>query len=202
MSGANALARAYVFDFDGTLGTIPVDWARVKEGLRELTGSQEEFTSVFPAIIQVLEKHPKDQRRVFALIDEYEVAAAPSATLYQGAFDLLSVLSQTAKISLVTMQGSKATEILLRRFNLKQFFLRSFTREDSLERGEQIRFALEAMGADREASVFVGDRLNDLRAAKEVGVPFTMIRTHGEDPEDSGVRLYHSVAEFLEAIGR
>jgi HAD superfamily hydrolase (TIGR01549 family) len=191
---------AYVFDFDGTIGSIPVDWETVKEGLREITGSQEELKSVFPTIVQLLEKNPKDQRRIFALIDEHEVAAAPSAILYPGSFELLSLLAEKAKLSLVTMQGAKATDVVLRRFNLKQFFVRSFTREDSLDRGEQVRFALQAMGAKKESSLFVGDRLNDLNAAKRLGVPFTMIRTHGDDPEDEDVPVFHSVTEYLQSI--
>ena len=55
------------------------------------------------------------------------------------------------------------------------------------------------MKVKKSSSMFVGDRLNDLEAAKKVGVPFTMIRTHGEDPEDD-VPVYHSVAEFLAAV--
>ena len=73
--------------------------------------------------------------------------------------------------------------------------LKYFTREDSIDRAEQIRFALSAMKVQKASSMFVGDRLNDLEAAKKVGVPFTMIRTHGEDPEGD-VPVYHSVTEF------
>jgi HAD superfamily hydrolase (TIGR01549 family) len=200
VGAARGLASAYIFDFDGTLGTIPVDWERVKEGLRDVTGSRDEFANVFPTIVHFLEKNPLYRRRVFALIDEFEEEAAPRAVLYPDSFDLLKALAETAKISLVTMQGPRAAEMVLRRLDLKQFFVHSFTREDSLDRGEQLRLALESMGTKKESSVFVGDRLNDLNAAKRVGVPFTMIRTHGSDPVDEDVRLYHSVTEFFETV--
>jgi len=194
------VASAYIFDFDGTLGTIPVDREKVKGGLREATGSQEEFKSVFPTIVRVLKENPKVRRRVFALIDEYEEEAAPRAVLYPGSFDLLKALAETAKISLVTMQGPKAAATVLQRLDLKQFFVRIFSREDSLDRAEQVRLALEAMRVKKESTIFVGDRLNDLSAARRVGVPFTMIRTHGRDPEEGDIPLYHSVAEFFETI--
>lgn len=200
LGSARALASAYVFDFDGTLGTIPVDWEKVKEGLREVTGSQEEFKNVFPTIVRVVKENPKVQRRVFALIDEFEQAAAPLAVLYPDSFELLKTLAEKAQISLVTMQGPKAAEMVLKRLDLKQFFVHLFTREDSLDRGEQLRLALEAMRVKKESSIFVGDRLNDLNAAKRVGIPFTMIRTHGMDPEGEDVQLYHSVAEFFDAV--
>jgi phosphoglycolate phosphatase-like HAD superfamily hydrolase len=130
------------------------------------------------------------------------VAAAPRAVLYPDSFELLKALAESSAVSLVTMQGPKATELLLERFDLKQFFVHYFTRDDSLDRGEQLLIALGSMRAKKESSVFVGDRLNDLNAAKRVGVPFTMIRTHGEDPEDEDVTLYHNVSEFYDAVRR
>jgi phosphoglycolate phosphatase-like HAD superfamily hydrolase len=204
MEGEGALTtinktQAYVFDFDGTLGTIPVDWDRVREGLRRVTGSSSEFRPVFPTIGEVIARDPKLARPVFAVIDEFEAAAAPSARLYEGTVGLLARLSETAKVSLITMQGRSACSQILERFGLRQYLLRYFTREDSLDRAEQIEFALASMRARRASSMFVGDRINDLNAAKKVGVAFTMIRTHGEDPEDD-VPVYHSIAEFSASI--
>jgi len=186
---------AYIFDFDGTLGEIPVDWEGVREGLRRVTGNSSEFRPVFPTLGEVITRNPKFARPTFAVIDEFEAAAAPSARLYEGSVRLLSKLSETAKVALVTMQGRSTCSQILERFALKQYFLKYFTREDSLDRGEQIVFALSAMKAQKPSSMFVGDRLNDLAAAKRIGVPFTMIRTHGEDPEDD-VPVYHTIAEF------
>ena len=101
----------------------------------------------------------------------------------------------------MTMQGPKATEMVLERFDLKQYFVQYFTREDSLDRAEQLELRARGDAGKKASSMFVGDRLNDLNAAKRVGMPFTMIRTHGEDPEDDDVPVYHSVAEFLDAVG-
>jgi phosphoglycolate phosphatase-like HAD superfamily hydrolase len=171
----------------------------VREGLRKITGDSTEFRPVFPKIAEVVAGNPKLARPLFAVIDQFEAAAAPSARLYDGAVGLLSRLSETAKVSLVTMQGRGACSHVLERFGLKQYFLAYFTREDSLDRAEQIEFALSAMKVGRASSMFVGDRLNDLNAARKLGVPFTMIRTHGEDPEDD-VPIYHSIAEFSDSL--
>jgi phosphoglycolate phosphatase-like HAD superfamily hydrolase len=191
--------EAYVFDFDGTLGTIPVDWDGVREGLRKIAGDSSEFRPVFPRIAEVVAGDPRLAGPLFAVIDRFEAAAAPSARLYDGTVGLLSRLSGTAKVSLVTMQGRGACSHVLERFGLRQYFLSYFTREDSLDRAEQIEFALSAMRVGRASSMFVGDRLNDLNAARKLGVPFTMIRTHGEDPEDD-VPVYHSIAEFSASL--
>jgi len=186
--------QAYIFDFDGTLGTIPVDWEGVKEGLRNVTG-EDEFKQIFARLGEIIAKDPKLARPTFKVLDEFEEAEAPSARLYEGTVGLLSRLSTSTKVSIVTFQGAHTCSVMLERFGLKQYVLKYFTREDSIDRAEQIGFALSAMKVQKASSMFVGDRLNDLEAAKRVGVPFTMIRTHGEDPEDD-VPVYHSVTEF------
>jgi len=171
-----------------------VDWEGVKEGLQSVTG-EDEFKQIFARLGDIIAKNPKLARPTFRVLDEFEAAAAPSVRLYEGTVGLLSRLSASAKVSIVTFQGLHTCSQILERFGLKQYVLESFTREDSLDRAEQLRFALSAMRVPKASSMFVGDRLNDLEAAKKVGVPFTMIRTHGEDPEDD-VPVYHSVTEF------
>jgi phosphoglycolate phosphatase-like HAD superfamily hydrolase len=193
-------AEAFVFDLDGTLATIPVDWEGVRTRLKVVTGSATEFRPVFPTIGEVIAGDPKLGTRIFAVIDEFEWAAVPSARLYEGAFRLLSRLSERADVSLVTMQGHRAATKLLEMFELGQFFSHLFTREDSLDRAEQVEMALSSMRAKKGLSVFVGDRLHDLNAAKKVGVAFIMIRTHGEDPEEEDVPVYHSLAEFASSL--
>jgi phosphoglycolate phosphatase-like HAD superfamily hydrolase len=195
-----AAPEAYIFDLDGTLASIPVEWDGVRERLREVTGSTAEFKPIFPTIGELIADDPKMGRAVFAVIDEFEWAAVPSARLYDGAFQLLSRLSQRAKVSLVTLQGRGAATRVLEMFDLKQFFSYYFTREDSLERAEQVEMALSSMRAKKLSSVFVGDRFNDLNAAKKLGISFAMIRTHGEDPEDEDVPVYHSLAEFASTL--
>lgn len=171
----------------------------MREGLRRVTGTSSEFKPLFGTLADLLAKNPRLAKPVFAVLDEFEAAAAPSARLYEGSVALLTRLSETSKVALVTLQGARTCAQILERFALKQYLLRYFTREDSLDRAEQIGFALSAMRVQKAAAMFVGDRLNDLEAAKRIGVPFTMIRTHGEDPTED-VPVYHSLAEFLESF--
>ncbi len=192
-------ARAFVFDLDGTLATIPVDWEAVRTRLKAITGSAEEFRPIFPTIGRVIEADPKLERPVFDVIDGFEWTAVPKALLYEGAFRLLSGLASRATVSLVTMQGRRSAEKVLEMYDLKRLFSSVFTREDSLDRAQQVKMAIEAMKADADKTLFVGDRLNDLNAAKELGIPFVLVRTHGSDPEEP-VPVYHSLAEFAAAV--
>lgn len=195
-----AEAQAFIFDLDGTLLTLPVDWEKLRARLDEISGRPGVFRPIFPTIGTVVAEEPKLGPALFAAIDEFEWEAVPSARLYPGVEALLARLSERSKVSLVTMQGRRAAEKLLELYQLKQYFVGFLTREDSLDRAAQLKMALSMMRADRSTSLFVGDRLNDLNAAKKVGVPFALVRTHGDDPEDEGVPVFHSITEFASSL--
>jgi HAD superfamily hydrolase (TIGR01549 family) len=192
--------KAFVFDLDGTLATLPIHWEGVRERLSKLSGTPTDSRPIFMVVAEIIAKNPKIGKDVFAVIDEFESDALPSARLYDGSFQLLTKLSERANISLVTLQGHKAATRVLEMFDLRQFFSHYFTRESSLDRAEQVEMALAAMKAEKSSSMFVGDRLNDLNAAKKAGVPFTMIRTHGADPVEDDIPVYHSLAEFAATV--
>jgi phosphoglycolate phosphatase-like HAD superfamily hydrolase len=191
-------ARGYVFDMDGTLAWIPVDWEKARMKLREMTGSSAEFKPVFSELERVFAKRPELKDDVFRALDAFETDALPGARLSQGTPELLEMLAKKAKLALVTLQGRKACSEILRRFDLDRLFLRYFTREDSLDRATQIRMALAAMNVANGDAVFVGDRINDLNASRSVGVRFVMIRSQEDNP--GAETIYRNIAEFLAAM--
>lgn len=191
---AAAGARYFVFDMDGTLISLPVDWTNVRAELRRLTGTTLEFNPFFLDVQAIVAERPVLLGPMMRVIDEYEAKAVPLAALEEGARDALSALSQRAKLSLVTMQGRAACDSITERLAIRRFFSSSFTREDSMDRPTQLRMALESIEAKEPESVFVGDRINDLNAARAVGVRFIMIRKRPDSPPADA--LYRSVAEF------
>jgi phosphoglycolate phosphatase-like HAD superfamily hydrolase len=168
--------------------------------LRALTGTGREFRPIFPAVGDAIKSDPGLERPIFDAIDEFEWAAVPRAALFDGVPRLLAGLASRRTLSLVTMQGRRSAEKILQMNDIRRFFSSVFTREDSLDRAEQVNMAIRAMKSDSGNTVFVGDRLNDLNAAKSIGVPFVLLRTHGADPQESDVLVYHSPAEFADSI--
>jgi len=88
--------------------------------------------------------------------------------------------------------------MLLERFDLARYFHKVLTREDSLDRGEQLEMALSGLAVPKERAVFVGDRLNDLNSAKRVGVKFVFIRSR-EDGTQAEV-AFRDMKSFLTAL--
>src|SRR5438445_1010363 len=163
-----------VFDMDGTLISLPVEWDKVRSDLRRLTNTSLDFNPFFLDVQTLVAKDPALLALMTKTIDEHEARAVPAAKLEPGALEALSSLSRRAKLSLVTMQGRPASTIILDQLGLSKFFESSFTREDSMDRVTQLRMALNNLGASSEKAFFVADRINDLKAARAVGIRFVM----------------------------
>jgi phosphoglycolate phosphatase-like HAD superfamily hydrolase len=190
-------ARYCVFDMDGTLISLPVEWEKVRAELQKLTGTSLEFNPFFRDFQTIVAKDPLLKGPMMRIIDDYESRAVPAVRLEDGAMDALVALSSGEKISLVTMQGRTACDKILEILGIGRFFASSFTREDSMDRTAQLRMALKSLGAKEAESFFVGDRVNDLNAARAAGVRFVMIRKRPDSPPADA--LYRSMAEFLES---
>jgi len=189
-----AKTEYWVFDLDGTLISLPVEWDKVRSDLRKLTKTTLDFNPFFLDVQTIVAKDPALLALMTKTIDEHEARAVPAAKLEPGALEALSSLSRRAKLSLVTMQGRAASTMILDQLGLSKFFESSFTREDSMDRVTQLRMALKNLGASSEKAFFVGDRINDLKAARAVGVRFVMIRKRPDSP--SADALYRSMREF------
>jgi len=190
----DAGARFCVFDMDGTLISLPVEWDKVRAELQRLTGTSLPFNPFFLDVQTIVANDPLLLGPMMRTIDDYEAKAVPKARLEEGAMDVLLALSKRAKLSLVTMQGRAACDKILERLDIGRFFASSFTREDSMDRTAQLRLALASLEAREAEAFFVGDRINDLKAARTAGVRFVMIRKRPDDPPADA--LYRSMAEF------
>jgi len=186
--------RFAVFDLDGTLISLPVEWDKVRQELQKLTGTDLKFAPFFIDVQTLVADDPLLLEPIMRTIDEYEARALPGVKLEEGAESALSALSIRAKLSLVTMQGRAACDEILEKLDIERFFASSFTREDSMDRTTQLRMALESMEAKVGDSFFVGDRINDLNAARATGVRFVMIRKRPDTPPADAV--FRSVSEF------
>ncbi len=191
---ADTKAKFAVFDMDGTLISLPVEWDKVRSDLRRLTGTSLEFNPFFLDFQNIVAKDPSMFAPMMKVVDDYEAKAVPGAKLEPGALEALTALSKRAKVSLVTMQGRSCSTAILDRFGIGKFFASKFSREDSMDRVTQLGMALKSMGAQNDKAFFVGDRINDLNAARMVGVRFVMIRKRPDSPPADA--LYRSMSEF------
>ncbi len=191
---------AYIFDLDGTLFSIPVDWSKVREEVGKVVGSAVGELPLFLKVEQSVSVRPSLREPLFALLDSHELKALPSATLMDGASDLLLHLSKEAALGMVTMQGSAACDRLLGKYRLGEFFDTIVTREDSLDRTAQLRFALKTLGSSPSETLFVGDRLNDVQCGKKAGMRTALLRRDPPVGVDAPDYSFPTLALLRDAI--
>ena len=113
------------------------------------------------------------QHRVFMAWDKAELAAAPHITINKEGMEIYKSFSQKPK-ALVTIQGKAVVKNILARLKLSFNF--TVTREDSLNRKEQLENAEEKLKRRFDSILFVGDTENDAMAAEKVGCRFKRIK--------------------------
>ena len=167
--------RAFVFDLDRTIVTIPIDWISVRKEVERISGERLDRTLMFLQLRQILARRPELRGELFAMIDSYELRAADGTRPTEGAMELLTDLSGRSRLALVTLQGRAIVEELTRTLGLAKFFGSFVTREDSLDRGEQIVTAVRAIGSSPEVSLFIGDMENDIVGARKARVDVAIV---------------------------
>lgn len=162
--------KAAIFDLDGTLVNLPIDYHALYAEFRKITGIRniEPVTKTVAALNETL------RGKVFETWARTEFAILPKMTIMKEGAELYEQYSEIPK-ALVTLQGKNTVEKILSTLNLS--FQVIITREDSLNRAAQIMLALGKLGLKPENVIVIGDRETDKNAAEKTGCNFRMVRT-------------------------
>lgn len=163
------MIEAAIFDLDGTLVNLPIDYEELYARFKKTTGK----TSVEPLTKTIAELNPTLKKRVFKAWTEMEFAALPRMTIAEEGITLYQQYRNTPR-ALVTMQGKKTVQRILEALSLS--FNVIITREDSLDRISQIKMAMKKLRLKPENVIVIGDRETDRTAAEKVGCKFKMVK--------------------------
>jgi HAD superfamily hydrolase (TIGR01549 family) len=161
--------RAAVFDLDGTLVNLPIDYGELYAESKKIIGADpiEPITKTIAALNETL------KQKVFDLWTNIEQVALKKMTLVQEGMELYHQYANRPK-ALVTMQGKETVELIL--YTLSLSFQTAITREDSLDRTTQIQKAIEKLRLKPENVIVIGDRETDKTAAETVSCKFRMVK--------------------------
>ena len=204
---------AAIFDLDGTLITFNFDSKGTKgELLAELGRAGVavaglDTTSPTQAFLDRARdwmhargeghQYPVMRRRLYSVIDSFELESIKASTLFPGTSETLHLLkAKGVVLSLVTNSGKAPTEYKLDSLGLSGLFEFVVTRDDVVSMKpspEGIVLAISRLPAGVEEVYYVGDSPYDIAAAKSASVKVVSVPT-GNYTAD---RLRAEGADFL-----
>ncbi len=184
------MVKGVIFDLDGTLIQLPVRYDLLRDQLRRLFQSRSDFFQLIPSIVDHAKGDPTMVRRAFELICAEEVLGASKILVIEGALNLLHQLKSDNQIlGLVTLQCRKATRHIINNVEMEGLFTSILTRDESYDRLDQIKKTLESLGLLPAETIVVGDRLNDVEAAKRAGCKSILVGRNPSENEDVSVSV-------------
>jgi HAD superfamily hydrolase (TIGR01509 family) len=185
-------AEAILFDFEGTL--VDRQWnteAAVQDTLQMLRGiglpvdrlqgkTYRTLVKEAMAIAAEAGSSPQDvKEKIYAVYDRYDEDALSRWALRPGALELLETLyTKEIKTGLVSNVGTKGLERALLKFCLHLLFEVVVSRNDVQNlkpSGEGLSLAMNRLQVKKERAFLIGDSLEDIRAAREVGLKVVII---------------------------
>lgn len=179
--------EAVVFDLDGTLADFNLNYKVVRAEVRSFLmkkGFPASILSTNESIFEMLKKieiflknngEPKSaigeiRRKVLAIAEEYELAAARSTSLLPGVVETLRALKKRGlKMGLFTINSEKSTKYILERFRISHFFDAVIPRNKVKyvkPNSEHLETVLKALNVNPEETIVVGDGVSDMKCAE------------------------------------
>jgi HAD superfamily hydrolase (TIGR01549 family) len=164
------MIKGIVFDLDGTLIQLPIDYKKIQKDLKEFFNISNELKPLIPTIIKLSKNDQNKIRTSFDLICKEEILASNNFKTMNNALETLIFLkSKNLSLCLVTMQCKDALEKVLQKLQISDLFDSVISRDESFDRQKQIELSLQNVVLTPSEVLVVGDRIHDIESAKKIG---------------------------------
>lgn len=168
--------NSVIFDLDGTLVNLNIDFNALKRQIKDILQIQIEPTPLLEIINSQTEHNLILRQQIWDLIDEIELKSVNQIEIFPESLSVLKKLKkENYTIALVTLQGRKATNLIVNNY-FPNCFKKVITREYSYLREIQLQIILDQLKIQKERIIMVGDRLNDVKSSEKVGIKCILVR--------------------------
>ncbi len=164
------MIKGIVFDLDGTLIQLLIDYQKIQKNLKEFFNISNELKPLIPTIIKLSKNDQNKIKTSFDLICKEEILASDNFKTMNNALETLNFLkSKNLSLCLVTMQCKDALEKVLQKLQISDLFDSVISRDESFDRQKQIELSLKNIVLEPSEVLVVGDRIHDIESAKKIG---------------------------------
>jgi phosphoglycolate phosphatase len=212
--------KAVVFDFDGTLAVLNIDFPGMRErifdlmrrsGIKEEAIQEKYLLEIIDEVYQILwEKNPSDAetfyREAHDILHQVEMKAAGKGRLIHGAAGTLRRLREKGvKVGIITRNCEDAVRKVFPDINE---FCDVFVSRNSVKKvkphPDHLTYVIKSLKISGGEAVMVGDHMIDIQAGKKVGMKTIGVltgRTKKEEFEKAGADyVLTSVLEIYKIV--
>jgi HAD superfamily hydrolase (TIGR01549 family) len=178
------MIKGIIFDLDGTLIQLPVDYNVIQNKLKFFFNTSENLNPLIPTIIELSKNDPNKIKTAFSLICKEEILASKNFKIMNDAIEVLKFLkSKNLILCLVTMQCREVLKKILYKMNALDLFDFIISRDENFDRFEQIENSLNQTSLNSSEVLVIGDRIHDVVSAKKAGcIPILKINEIKKNP--------------------
>jgi len=192
--------KAAIFDLDGTLVRLPINYDSLFRQLKKLFHTDSEFKPLLPTIIELSNGDNSMIDDAYDIICQEECRAVDFLSVNDGAEDILNFFkNKQFALGLVTMQCNNAVQKVHSKFPELAVFSRIVTREESYDRTDQIEKALSSLNVSADDTIVIGDRINDMESAKKAGCKCVLVN-ESKIGQDIDVKIVARLDEIKDLI--
>ncbi|MDE5863307.1 MAG: HAD family hydrolase [Lachnospiraceae bacterium] len=184
--------KAYIFDFDYTLGDCTQGIVlSINYGLNQMGYQDADREDIRKTIGLSLEETYRvltsdenlDKAQEFAgyFIEKADKVMVESATFLPSVLDTLTQIHNSGcRIGIVTTKFHYRVEQIFEKYNMRHLLDYVIGQEDVIEKKpnpEGLNKIINLMGLDREAVLYIGDSIVDAKTAEAAGVKFVAVTT-------------------------
>ena len=164
------MIKGIVFDLDGTLIQLPIDYQKIQKNLKEFFNVSDDLKPLIPTIIKLSKNDQNKIKTSFDLICKEEILVSKNFKIMDGTLETLNFFkSKNLTLCLVTMQCKDALEKVLQKLQILDLFDSVISRDESFDRQKQIELSLQNIALKPSEVLVVGDRIHDIESAKKIG---------------------------------
>lgn len=194
-----------IFDFDGTIFDLEIDWKELKTQLNKKYGSKTLDWTSKPLLECLDQLSPEVRSKALAVIDEFELRGVSGGKFMSGAREIIQAIKEKGKrFAIVSRNGRKA---ILAAFKLHKLPTPDMVvgRDDVLKQKphpESVQLVFNKFKLALDSCFIVGDTYHDMEVGKQLGIYRILVRSPKlkESPTHLADVTIDSLAELLHTL--